>query len=211
MLFAKNPRRIIEDEIKGKIRQHRERNNLTYTMTSKLATATQDFEIVMTNSLGASIPYSLKAPRNGKENRKHCATILEIHSPLRRHVVLVSNGHGETRRCTEKVSKMIRGLKHFYTNREMYNSVLWQGSEIPTARKSSPAQPSTAHTELSTGFSILCTTERVPSSSRTLQLWKGTTEMCKIETGLTKKVTHYFSYHKNQKTQTEAPFHIAHN
>lgn len=83
---------------------------------------------------------------------------------------------------------MIRGLKYFYTNREMYNSVLWQGSEIPTARKSSPAQPSTAHTALSTGFSILCTTEWVPSSSQTLQLWKGTTEMCKIKTGLTKKI-----------------------
>lgn len=90
MLFAKNHRRIIEDEIKGKIRQCRERNNLTYTTTSKLATATQDFETVMTNSLGASIPYSLKAPRNAKENRKHHATILEMHSPLRRHVVLVS-------------------------------------------------------------------------------------------------------------------------
>lgn len=55
-MFAKNCKRIIEDEIKGSIIRQRERNNLTYTMRSKLATATQDFETVTFNSLGASIP-----------------------------------------------------------------------------------------------------------------------------------------------------------
>lgn len=116
-MFAKNCRRIIEDEIKGRI--IRERNNLTYTMRPiQLATATEDFEIVMTNSLRASISYSLRAQRNGEENRKHCATILEIQSTLRQHVMLVSNSHGETRRCTKKVSKKTRGLKYFYTNRD---------------------------------------------------------------------------------------------
>lgn len=105
MLFAKNCRSIIEDEIKGRIIRHRERNNLTYTMRSKLATATQDFEIVMTNSLGASIPCSLRAPRNGEENRKHCATILQIQSTLRQHVVLVSSSHGETGRRKKRYQR----------------------------------------------------------------------------------------------------------
>lgn len=102
MLFAKNCRRIIADEIKGKIIRHRKRNNLTYTMQSKLATATQNFETVTTNSLGTSISFSLRAPRNGEENNKDCTTILEIHCPLRQPVVLVSNSHGNTRRCTKK-------------------------------------------------------------------------------------------------------------
>lgn len=72
MLFAKNCRRIIADEIKGTIIRHRKRNNLTYTMRSKLATATWNFETVTTNSLGTSISYSLRAPWNGEENNKHC-------------------------------------------------------------------------------------------------------------------------------------------
>lgn len=105
MLFAKNCRRIIADEIKGTIIRHRKRNNLTYTMRSKLATATWNFETVTTNSLGTSISYSLRAPCNGEENNKHRATILEIQSPLRQPVVLVSNSHVNTRRCTKKGKK----------------------------------------------------------------------------------------------------------
>lgn len=92
-MFAKNFRRLIEDEIKGRIRQHRKRNYLTYTMRIELATATQDFDIFMTISPGPSLPYSLRAPRNGEENREHCVTILEIQSTLRQHVLLVSNSH----------------------------------------------------------------------------------------------------------------------
>lgn len=55
------------------------------------------------------------------ENKtENCATILEIQSTLRQYVVLVSNSHGETRKCPKKkkVSKKIRGLKYFYTNRD---------------------------------------------------------------------------------------------
>lgn len=114
MLFVKNCRRIIENEIKRVIR-HRKRNNLTYTIRSKLPTETQNFETVMPNSLGASIPYSLRAPRNVEENRQHFATILEIQSTLRQHVVLVSNSHRKTQK---EVSQKIRVLKFFYDNRD---------------------------------------------------------------------------------------------
>lgn len=53
MEFTENCRKITEDEIKSRMR---EKNNLTYTMKSKLATAAQDFEMVMANPLGVSIP-----------------------------------------------------------------------------------------------------------------------------------------------------------
>lgn len=59
---------------------------------------------------------------------------------------------------------------------------------MSTARKSSPAQSSTAHThKLWTGFSIFCTIKLVPSSSWRVWLWKSTTEMCKIKTSMKKK------------------------
>jgi len=164
----------------------------------------------MTNPLGASIPYSLRAPRNREENRKHCVTILEIQSTSRQHVVLVSKGHGETRRCTQQVSQKTTGLKYFYTNREVHNSVGQRSKETPTARTSRPAQSSTAHThKLWTGFSVFWTIKLVPSSRRTARLRKSTAEMCKIKTTMkTKSKERLFTVSATTRTKKHKLKHL---
>lgn len=95
-------------------------------MRSKLATATQDFEIAMTNSLGASIPYSLRAPRNGEQNRKLC-----YNSRNPEHLETVCSAGVKQPWRDQKVPKKKKGIKEdqrleifLYQQRWTYNSVL---------------------------------------------------------------------------------------